>query len=68
MLASYGKDWIAEIKDVTEFVAEQYEQVKRNRMSELIVAQERVYPVPNEETAAQIKLDPLETHATQSVK
>lgn len=59
MLAHYGKEWIVQIKDVTDFVREQYEHVKRNKLSDLMVAEERVYVVTNAHTAAQIKVDTL---------
>ncbi len=57
VLASYGKEWIVQIKDVTEFVREQYEHVKKNQLSELKVAKETVYPVTNTLTATQINVD-----------
>ncbi len=62
VLAQYGKEWILQIKDVTDFVREQYEHVKINRLSELMVAEERVYAVTNTHTAAQIKVDTLVTN------
>lgn len=57
VLASYGSEWIVEIRDVTEFVQTQYEHVKKGELSELLVAEERVYPVTSTETAAQIRVD-----------
>ena len=59
MLAKYGKEWIVQIKDVTDFVKEQYEHVKVNKLSDLVVAEERVYLVTNARTAAQIRVDTL---------
>lgn len=44
------------IEDVTEFVHQQYKLIKKRRIEDLLVAQERVYPVSNPTTAAQIDL------------
>lgn len=46
-----------EIKDVTDFVQEQYEFVKADQLDKLVVAEERVYPVTNTLTAEQIGVD-----------
>lgn len=46
-----------EIKDITKFVQEQYEHIKSNRLDQLMVAKELVYPVSNLDTAAQIGVD-----------
>lgn len=59
ILHSYGNDWIVEIKDITRFVNEQYEHIKKNEFDKLIVAKERVYPVTDVSTVAQIGLDSL---------
>ena len=56
-LCRYGNEWIVEIKDVTTFVQEQYEHIKSNQIDQLVVAKERVYPVTNLDTAAQIGVD-----------
>lgn len=48
-----------EIKDITGFVLEQYDFLKRGKIEELLVAQERVYPVVNPVIAAQIGIDNL---------
>ena len=56
-LHRYGNEWIVEIKDVTTFVQEQYEHIKSNQIDQLVVAKERVYPVTNLDTAAQIGVD-----------
>ena len=57
MLSKYGKEWIVQIKDVTDFVKEQYEFVKTNQLDKLMVAEERVFPVTNPATADQIRVD-----------
>ena len=46
-----------QIKDVTDFVKEQYEFVKKNQLDRLVVAEERVFPVTNPATADQIRVD-----------
>ena len=45
------------IADITDFVHQQYKLVKKRRIEDLVVAQERVYPVSDSKTAAQIELD-----------
>ena len=56
-LRCYGNEWIVEIKDITDFVREQYKHVKSNQLDKLIVAKERVYPVTDMDIAAQIGVD-----------
>lgn len=46
-----------EIKDITEFVHQQYQFVKANQLDRLIVAEERVYPVSDPATASQIRIN-----------
>ena len=59
VLKRYSEEWIVEIKDVTQFVREQNDLVKRNHIDKLLVAQEQVYPVLDQLTAAQIQVDDL---------
>ena len=49
-----------EIKDITEFVCQQYEYIKRNEVDHLTVARERVYPVTDPDTASLIEVDSQE--------
>ena len=49
-----------EIKDITDFVREQYEFVKSNQLDKLMVAEERVYPVASPVTASQINVDVID--------
>ena len=56
-LHCYGNEWIVEIKDITDFVHEQYIHVKSNQIDKLMVAKERVYPVTDKDIAAQIGVD-----------
>ena len=60
VLRCYGTEWIVEIKDITGFIHEQYEHIKSNRLDQLTVAKERVYPVTDSDTVAQIGVDPVE--------
>ena len=57
VLQKYGKEWIVEIKDITDFVHQQYEYVKADQLDKLLVAEERVYPVTDQATASQIRVD-----------
>ena len=57
MLRRYSEEWIVEIEDVTEFVREQHHLVESSQTDKLLVARERVYPVSDPLTAAQIQVD-----------
>ena len=43
-LARYGREWIVEIEDITDFVHEQYEHVRTHNYSQLVTPSETVYP------------------------
>ena len=45
VLAKYARDWICKIEDITPFVREQHEVLKRDGKSALVTPLERVYPV-----------------------
>lgn len=45
-IASYSKDDILKIEDISDFVSEQYTLVKENRLNELIIPEERPF-IPN---------------------
>src|SRR5687768_6734973 len=45
VLASYAREWIRKIEDITPFVREQHEVLKRDGKSALVTPLERVYPV-----------------------
>lgn len=49
ILRSYGTEWIVEIEDVSEFVREQHEHVKRGQLEQLLVPEEREFPVVDPE-------------------
>ena len=56
-LARYAKEWVVHIEDISPFVREQYQHVKRRgqdrspRYQDLLVPREEVYPVTDIETA-----------------
>ena len=56
-LASYARDWIVEIEDVSAFVAEQRRHVFARELDRLHTPRERVYPVGDAATAALLQLD-----------
>ena len=60
-LCCYGNEWIVKIKDITDFVREQYKHVKSNQLDKLIVAREEVHPaaVTDMDIAPQIGVDSL---------
>jgi len=45
VLASYARDWIRNIEDVTPFVREQHARLARDGVDALVTPAERVYPV-----------------------
>ncbi len=45
VLAQYARDWIVNIEDISEFVRQQYQYIRSNDWTELMIPQERVYPV-----------------------
>jgi hypothetical protein len=46
VLACYARDWIIEIEDISQFVAQQYKFVTRRDYEQLITPRETVYSVP----------------------
>jgi Domain of unknown function (DUF4291) len=53
-LATYAKDWIISIEDISGFVYEQHQNLAD--FSQLIVPSETIYPVPNAKVAMQLQL------------
>ncbi|RIA98383.1 hypothetical protein C1645_812798, partial [Glomus cerebriforme] len=47
MLKKYSDEWIINIEDITEFVSEQYELIKLNKMDEVRTPVEHVYELDN---------------------
>ncbi len=60
VLASYARDWIRKIEDITPFVREQHENLQRNGKSGLVTPLEHVYPVIG---TNQLGVDTLEATA-----
>ncbi len=47
-LASYAREWIIEIEDISEFVAEQRQLIENGALDELNTPREAIYPVEND--------------------
>lgn len=45
MLVRYGREWIVDIEDISDFVAEQREHVSAGDYGKLLTPQEHVYPI-----------------------
>jgi hypothetical protein len=53
-LASFADDWLLGIEDVTPFVTEQREHVRRGDLRSLVLPREEVYPVADEAVAKRL--------------
>lgn len=58
VLARYAHEWIVDIQDVSDFVAEQREHAAEAGHAALVTPREDVYPVSDAETAARLGIDP----------
>jgi len=56
-LKSYGKEWIVDITDITDFVRQQYEHVAARDLDELATPSEDVYSPADVETRKRLGLD-----------
>ena len=56
VLQKYANEWIVQVKDITDFVQEQFTHVKNNSLENLIVPEERVFPVTDCDVAKQLNL------------
>ena len=56
VLSNYARNWIVKIEDISEFVRQQYQQVKSDNLTELITPWETVYPVENADIAKRLGL------------
>lgn len=56
-IASYAKEDILAIEDITEFVKEQYQLVKENRLDELMIPEEKVFIPEGEELQKRLQLN-----------
>ncbi len=54
-LANYARDWVINIEDISDYVADQRELVKRGALDQLETPKEEIYPV-SEENASKIGL------------
>jgi hypothetical protein len=52
----YARDWILEIQDISEFVAEQRQYAIAKNYKSLLIPKEQPYPVPDPETAKKLQL------------
>jgi hypothetical protein len=55
-LKNYAKDWIIDIKDISDFVCEQSPLVRSINWDNLLTPKESIYPVLNPETATKLQL------------
>jgi len=55
--ANYARDWILDIKDVSDLVAEQRQHVESGALDRLWTPRERVYPVSDQTVAKRLQLD-----------
>lgn len=60
VLKSYSRDWIVNIQDITRFVAEGRNLVEQDRLDELMLPSEHVYPVNDNQVARHLEIDPFE--------
>jgi Domain of unknown function (DUF4291) len=60
VLARYSKDWLLEIQDISDFVAEQRANAKPP-FDRLVTPREDVYPVADPEAAGRLGVSPVET-------
>lgn len=54
VLASYARDWIISIEDISEFVSQQRHYVLGSQPDKLTIPCEAVYPVDDQEVAARL--------------
>jgi hypothetical protein len=59
VLAKYARDWIVDIEDITDFVQHQYQVVRSQDWTQLLVPSEAVYPVTDPEIARRLQLSTL---------
>jgi hypothetical protein len=59
VLASYAREWIVRLEDISPLVSEQRQHVNNRRYAELLTPRETVYPVPDEPVARKLQIDPI---------
>lgn len=57
-LTQYSRDWIIDIQDISDFVAEQRNNVNRGDLGSLITPEEVVYPIKDKNLAQKLGIDP----------
>lgn len=58
-LRKYATDWLLDIEDISDFVAQQLEFVKREDWANLLLPRETIYPVGDREVRAKLGLSEL---------
>ncbi len=56
VLAKYAREWIIEIEDISEFVAEQYRHIQSKKLDQLRTPFEQPYPVEAESARQRLQL------------
>jgi hypothetical protein len=56
LLAQYAHEWILDIEDISEFVAQQRDFVNQNNYESLVTPREAVYPIGQADLAEKLKL------------
>jgi hypothetical protein len=60
VLASYAREWIVRVEDVSPFVADQRAHARPAAYDQLVVPREEVYPVQDRAVAGGLGIDPIE--------
>ncbi|HLZ62874.1 MAG TPA: DUF4291 domain-containing protein [Ktedonosporobacter sp.] len=61
-LASYAREWIIEIEDISDFVREQYAHVRSGAYTQLLTPHEMMYPVHDPAVVARLGISPTTQH------
>ena len=65
VIAKYAREWILDIQDISDFVAEQHEHAMAGNYDQLQTPTENVYSLKNEDTSTRLGLsNPAQTNAT----
>lgn len=54
VLKRYAREWILDIQDISDFVAEQMQYAQYGKMDQLITPREEVYPIEDTELASRL--------------
>lgn len=58
ILASYAREWIVGIEDISDFVREQHEIVRSGDYTKLVTPREEVYPINDASVAGRLGIHP----------